>query len=68
MLKNYIMITKLACIVNIIFIFEAQGQMMVYKFQPLTIIRMRKLNATPLMSLISDQILLNLTKKTEEET
>ena len=68
MLKNYIMITKLACIVNIIFIFEAQGQMMVYKFQPLTIIRMRKLSATPLMSLISDQILLNLTKKTEEET
>ena len=57
------MITKLACIVNIIFIFEAQGQMMVYKFQPLTIIRMRKLSATPLMSLISDQILLNLTKK-----
>ena len=68
MLKNYIMITKLACIVNIIFIFEAQGQMMVYKFQPLTIIRMRKLRATPLMSFISDQILLNLTKKTEEET
>ena len=68
MLKNYIMITKLACIVNIIFIFEAQGQMMVYKFQPLTIIRMRNLSETPLMSLISDQILLNLTKKTEEET